>query len=108
MFRIWCLYEYYVMLKSNFRHEFVMLPEQYDSFIQLLGIEGSGFLDLASKLDMQNAEAYSAFDKKQILRLVMKDLGGFSQVNEGTTGAIREFCIESSISALRNMDPAQK
>jgi tetratricopeptide (TPR) repeat protein len=108
MFRIWCLYEFYLMLKNKIPHEFVMPPEQHENFIRSLGTEDCDFLDIASKLDMQNAEAYNSFDTEQIKQLVVKHLGGFSQVNENTIRAIREFCITTSISALRDMEQDQK
>jgi tetratricopeptide (TPR) repeat protein len=108
MFRIWCLFEFYVMMKFNVPYEFVLPQEQNSSFIRKMGEEGNDFLLMVSTLDMEKAEAFSKYDKIQIQQLVRNDLGGFSKLNERVIAAIRDFCIKKSIFAVRNMTEEEK
>jgi len=102
--RIWCLFEFYVVLINQLRYEFIMPPAQRGCFVSSLGEDGCQFLDIVSSLDVENATAFSKYDEFQIKNLVRKDLGGFAKVNEAVIDAIREFCIGVSERALRAMD----
>ena len=108
IFRIWCLFEFYVIMKFQIRYEFVLPRAQNSAFIKSLGEEGNRFLELVSELDMEKADASREYDKKQIKALVHKDLGGYSKLNENVIGAIRKFCVNSSLRELRTMNEEQK
>jgi hypothetical protein len=85
IFRIWCLYEFYVMMRYGIPYEFVLPPAQNRSFVETLGMEGNDFLGMVSTLDMGKAEAFSEYDKMQIQRLVHKHLGGYSELSRKST-----------------------
>ena len=108
IFRTWCLFEFYVIMKFQIRYEFVLPRAQNSAFIKSLGEEGNRFLELVSELDMEKADASREYDKKQIKALVHKDLGGYSKLNENVIGAIRKFCVNSSLRELRTMNEEQK
>ena len=104
IFRIWCLFEFYVIMKFGIRYEFVLPKQQNSAFLKSLGEEGYKFLALVSQLDMEKADASRDYDKKQIKALVLKDLGGYSRLNESVIGAIRRFSVDSSLRELRTMN----
>ena len=108
MFRIWCLFEFYIMEMFHIQYEFVMPPEQESSFVHSLEEEGNTFLEMVSTLNMEHADSQSDYDKVQIKKLVVKNLGGFSKLNESTVGAVRSFCIQTCMNALSTMTEDKK
>ena len=108
MFRIWCLFEFYVMMRFQIPFEFVLPQEQNDSFIQQLGGEGNDFLTMVSTLDMEKADAFSDYDKRRIKQLVLDHLGGYSKLNKSAIGAIRDFCIRKAVDAISIMTDEEK
>ena len=108
MMRVWCLFEFYVVWLHQVKFEFIMPPSQRKRFLVLLGEDQSDFLGLVSKMDIEKASAFSKYDEDQIKNLVRTDLGGFSKLNESVICAVREFCINTSKSALRAMSEEEK
>ena len=108
IFRVWCLYEYFVVYHFQLQYEFVMPRNQKDRFVASMGEGGNNLLDIVSALDVEKATAFSKYDETQIKNLVQKDLGGFSKLNEIVSGAVRLFCIRESIAALSKMDDEEK
>ena len=108
MFRIWCLFEFYIMEMFHIQYEFVMPPEQESSFVHSLEEEGNTFLEMVSTLNMEHADSQSNYDKVQIKKLVVNNLGGFSKLNESTVGAVRSFCIQTCMNALSTMTEDKK
>ena len=108
IFRIWCLFEFYVMMRFCIPFVFVLSREQHGSFIKQLGDEGNDFLAMVSTLDMEKAEAFSDYDKRQIKQLVRDHLGGYSKLNESVIEAIREFCINEAVRAISTMTEEEK
>ena len=108
MERVWCLFEFYVVWLHQLQFEFIMPPSQSKRFLVSLGEEQSDFLNLVSRMDIQKASAYSQYDEDQIKGLVQTDLGGFSKLNESVICAVRDFCVETSKSALRAMSEEEK
>jgi tetratricopeptide (TPR) repeat protein len=88
--------------------EFVLPQEQNSSFIKKLGDEGNDFLVMVSTLDMEKAEAFSDYDKRQIQKLVVDHLKGYSKLNESVIGAIREFSISKAVGAISTMTEEEK
>ena len=108
MERVWCLFEFYVVWLHRLQFEFIMPPSQSKRFLLSLGEKQSDFLNLVSRMDIQKASAYSQYDEDQIKSLVQTDLGGFSKLNETVICAVRNFCVETSKSALRAMSKEEK
>ena len=108
MERVWCLFEFYVVWLHQLQFEFIMPPSQSKRFLVSLGEEQSDFLNLVSRMDIQKASAYSQYDEHQIKGLVQTDLGGFSKLNESVICAVRDFCVETSKNALRDMSEEEK
>ena len=108
MERVWCLFEFYVVWLHQLKFEFIMPPSQSKRFLVSLGQEQSDFLNLVSRMDIQKASAYSQYDEHQIKGLVQTDLGGFSKLNESVICAVRDFCVETSKNALRDMSEEEK
>ena len=108
MKRVWCLFEFYVVWLHQLQFEFIMPPSQSKLFLQSLGKEQSDFLTLVSTMDIEKAGAYSKYDEDQIKHLVQTELGGFSDLNASVIGAVREFCIRTSVVALRTMTEEEK
>ena len=108
MERVWCLFEFYVVWLHQLQFEFIMPPSQSKRFLVSLGEEQSDFLNLVSRMDIQKASAYSQYDEDQIKGLVQTDLGGFSKLNESVICAVRDFCVETSKSALHAMSEEEK
>ena len=106
IFRIWCLFEFYVIMTFGIRYEFVLpkQPEQNSDFVKSLGEEGNKFLALVSQLDMEKADASRDYDKKQIKTLVLKGLGGYSRLNESVIGAIWQFSVDLVLRQLQTMN----
>ena len=78
IFRVWCLYEYFVVYHFQLQYEFVTPENQKDRFVASMGEGGNNLLNIVSALDVEKATAFSKYDEAQIKNLVQKDLGGFS------------------------------
>ena len=108
MSRCWCLFEFYIIKLKGLGFRFVMPANQKCEFLKSLEAKGNKFLDLMSKIDMSSAKAYDPSDERNIKSLVLKNLGGYTSLNESVAEAVRNFCIDCCLDALQAMNESSK
>ncbi len=75
MVLIWVLCHDAVLDSVQISVNFVLPQEQNDSCTRQLGDKGNDFLTMESTLDMDKAEAFSDYDKRQNKQLFLDHLG---------------------------------